>query len=161
LDEPEHIGCLRSRLIGTVASPGSYEIQVMHVTCIHEPTAFGGIGLHVVRDFSEDPDDTSDDTPDRSPDDAADATPDDAADATTDRSPDDAADATPDRSPDDAADDSPDDSSGNGISVLMSIGSALVLANRIQAAVNAALTVGEGPIDADRAIAQMLASETD
>lgn len=141
MDEPEHIGCLRSRLIGTVASPGSYEIQVMHVTCIHEPTAFGGIGLHVVRDFSEDPDDTSDDTPDRSPDDAADA--------------------TPDRSPDDAADDSPDDSSGNGISVLMSIGSALVLANRIQAAVNAALTVGEGPIDADRAIAQMLASETD
>jgi hypothetical protein len=133
LEEPQHIDCLRNRLIGTIAMPGSYEIQVLHVTCVHEPTAFGGIGLHVARDFSADPDDSSDE----------------------------AADEAPDDSPDEAAGEGPDESSQKGISVLLTIGSALVLANRIQAAVNAALAVGEEPIDEDRAIAQMLASDTD
>jgi hypothetical protein len=136
LEEPQHIDCLRNRLIGTIAMPGSYEIQVLHVTCVHEPTAFGGIGLHVARDFSADPDDSSDEAAEE-------------------------ADDPPDEAAGEAAGEGPDESSPKGISVLLTIGSALVLANRIQAAVNAALAVGEEPIDADRAIAQMLASDTD
>ena len=54
-------------------------------------------------------------------------------------------------------DEEPGESPQRGTEMLLTVSSALVLANRLRPAVNAVLTVGEDPVDGDRALAQMLA----